>query len=174
MPCREKFSSTTNTRSIRCLRSKLRTVSWSTPGSTVTKLSLVVIMVSTRASTWFSKRISRLVTIPTNKPLSTTGKPEKPVLAAKLCRSPTVMSDEQVTGSLTTPLSCFLTRKTCSACSATVRFLWTIPMPPSWAMAIAKRASVTVSMAAEARGIFKGKSRAIWVCRWTSLGSTSE
>jgi hypothetical protein len=29
-----------------------------------------------------------------------------------------------------------------------------MPMPPSWAMAIARRASVTVSMAAETRGRF--------------------
>ena len=33
-------------------------------------------------------------------------------------------------------------------------FLWTMPMPPSWASAMASRASVTVSMAAESSGRF--------------------
>ena len=32
--------------------------------------------------------------------------------------------------------------------------LWMIPMPPSWAIAIARRASVTVSMAADTSGRF--------------------
>ena len=35
-----------------------------------------------------------------------------------------------------------------------VMFLWMIPNPPSRAIAIAMRASVTVSMAAESRGMF--------------------
>src|SRR5256885_9779382 len=38
-------------------------------------------------------------------------------------------------------------------------FLWTMPMPPWRAMAIAKRDSVTVSMAADASGIFRGSLR---------------
>ena len=34
-------------------------------------------------------------------------------------------------------------------------FLWMMPMPPSWAMAMARRASVTVSIAAERIGRFR-------------------
>ena len=38
-------------------------------------------------------------------------------------------------------------------------FLWMMPMPPSWAMVIARRASVTVSMAAETTGRLRRMSR---------------
>ena len=48
-----------------------------------------------------------------------------------------------------TPLSCFLTRPTSRAWPAIVMFLWMMPMPPSCAIVIARRASVTVSMAAD-------------------------
>jgi hypothetical protein len=48
-------------------------------------------------------------------------------------------------------------------------FLWTMPMPPSWAMAMARRASVTVSMAADMSGILSRCARqagARSTCRW--------
>ena len=66
---------------------------------------------------------------------------------------------ETVIGSLMTPLSNFLTRWTSAACCAGVRFLWMMPMPPSWARVIASRDSVTVSMAADSSGIFSSMSR---------------
>ena len=58
-------------------------------------------------------------------------------------------SGSMVTGSTTIPLSYFFTlrdlaRLPLGAC----RFLWMMPMPPSCAMAMAVRASVTVSIAA--------------------------
>ena len=61
-----------------------------------------------------------------------------------------------------------------AACSAAVRFLWTMPMPPSWAIAMAKRDSVTVSMAAETRGKFSAILREKIVAREVSLGRTCE
>ena len=67
-----------------------------------------------------------------------------------------------------------LTLATWAACSCAVKFLCTMPMPPSCAMAIAKRASVTVSMAAETKGKFKRMLRVNWVARDASLGRTWE
>jgi hypothetical protein len=37
--------------------------------------------------------------------------------------------------------------------------LWMMPIPPSWAMAMARRDSVTVSMAADTSGMFRLISR---------------
>src|SRR6202007_1239266 len=49
-----------------------------------------------------------------------------------------------------------------------------VPMPPSCAMAMARRASVTVSMAAEARGRFRRMLRDREVARLVSRGNTWE
>ena len=59
-----------------------------------------------------------------------------------------------VEGSLTTPLSYFFTALTSAACSSIELFLCRIPIPPFSASAIAMAASVTVSIAADTRGIF--------------------
>src|SRR6185503_14194461 len=79
-----------------------------------------------------------------------------------------------VTGSTIMPLSERLTLSTSPDWTSIGRFLWTIPMPPSCAMAIARRESVTVSMAAETRGMFSRMLRVSWVDTSTLLGSTSE
>ncbi len=78
-----------------------------------------------------------------------------------------------VTGSSTTPVSAFFTLLTSSACSSMPRFLWMTPSPPSRAMLIAVRASVTVSMAAEMIGLAKGIVAVNSVRTSTSLGRTS-
>src|SRR5579862_9117924 len=49
-----------------------------------------------------------------------------------------------------------------------------MPIPPSWAMVIARRDSVTVSMAAETTGRLTLISRVSWLARETSRGRTSE
>src|SRR5271170_4041766 len=49
-----------------------------------------------------------------------------------------------------------------------------MPMPPSWAMVIARRASVTVSMAADTTGRLTRISRVSWLASETSRGRTSE
>src|SRR5690554_7069234 len=86
----------------------------------------------------------------------------------------TVASASMVIGSLTTPDSNFLTLRTSLACCSMVMFLWMMPMPPSWAMAMARRASVTVSMAADTSGMLSSIPRVRCVLRHTSLGNTSE
>ena len=53
-------------------------------------------------------------------------------------------------------------------------FLCTMPMPPSWAMAIARRASVTVSIAADTSGRFSVMLRDRRVARLVSRGNTFE
>ncbi len=86
----------------------------------------------------------------------------------------TVCSGVITTGSRTTPDSWRLTLATSAACSCAVMFLWITPMPPSCAMAMARRASVTVSMAADTRGRFRVMSRVKRVEREVSLGRTWE
>ncbi len=66
-----------------------------------------------------------------------------------------------------------LTCKTSLACSAGLRFLWMTPIPPSRAMAIAIRPSVTESIAAEIKGRLSCTREVSWVRRSTSRGSTS-
>ena len=63
-----------------------------------------------------------------------------------------VASGPTVTGSSTIPDSLRLTCRTCAACSSMERLRWRMPIPPWRAMAIAMRASVTVSIAADRRG----------------------
>ncbi|MNN65904.1 hypothetical protein D3C81_1814480 [compost metagenome] len=63
-------------------------------------------------------------------------------------------SANSVTGSWIIPLSERFTLRTSAACSAIVMFLCNIPIPPACAIAIAKSAPVTVSIAAETNGIF--------------------
>ncbi len=60
-----------------------------------------------------------------------------------------------VTGSTIIPDSLRLTRSTSSACRSMGKFLWMTPMPPCCAMAMARRLSVTVSIAAEQSGMRK-------------------
>ena len=85
----------------------------------------------------------------------TTGRPEMRKRAHRSSTSWIVMSGFAVTGSVTMPDSERLTISTCSACSCEDKLRCKTPMPPWRAMAIAMRASVTVSIAADAKGIPK-------------------
>ncbi len=114
------------------------------------------------------------MTIPTTRPASTTGRPEIRCLRVISSTSRTVIAGEIVIGSLTTPLSNRLTFATSAACRAGGRFLWMTPSPPSWAMAIASRASVTVSIAADTSGTLRVMPRVRRVARETSRGTTVE
>ncbi len=67
--------------------------------------------------------------------------------------SRTGASGGSVTGSTIMPDSERLTLSTSLTCSSIDRLRWTMPRPPSRARAIAIRASVTVSMAAERTGM---------------------
>jgi len=120
------------------------------------------------------KRRSRPVTMPTSSLPDTTGKPEKPSSCALRCSSLILVSGVTVTGSCTMAVSWRLTLRTSAACCSMLMFLWMMPMPPSCAIAMAKRASVTVSIAAETSGMFSSISRVRRVFRLTSFGRTSE
>ena len=93
---------------------------------------------------------------------------------AELANPSIVVSGPTVKGSLITPASNFLTCATCAAWASRLMFLWMMLMPPSWAMAMARRASLTVSIAAERIGSRMFRSRVRRVVSETSLGRTTE
>src|SRR3569832_2388377 len=112
--------------------------------------------------------------MPTRSSPCTTGTPEMLCLRVSSRTRRMVVSGVTVMGSLMTPASYFLTRLTCSACSWADIFLWMMPMPPSCARAMARRASVTVSIAADTSGMLSDISRVSRVLSSTSRGSTVE
>ena len=67
----------------------------------------------------------------------------------------TVSAGPSVKGSVITPFADRLTFRTSRAWASIERFLCMMPSPPSWASAIAKADSVTVSIGAESTGMFR-------------------
>src|SRR5437867_11109175 len=112
--------------------------------------------------------------MPTSFRPSTTGNPENLYFCVMAITSRTDMVGGIVIGSLTTPLSKRFTLATSAACLAGGIFLCTKPKPPSWAMAMAKRLSVTVSIAADSSGMFSAIREVRRVWRLTSRGTTEE
>ena len=112
--------------------------------------------------------------MPTSRSPSTTGTPEIRRRRVSSTTCPMVASGPTVIGSRTTPLSNFLTRRTLSAWTSGGRFRWTMPMPPSSARAMASRASVTMSIAADTMGMLSAIPGARTVERSASRGRTSE
>ena len=112
--------------------------------------------------------------MPTSRPRCTTGMPLIPLSSMSFTARCSGASGSMVMGSLTTADSYFLTFTTSAACSSTVRFLWMNPSPPTAAMAMAMRASVTVSMAAETMGMLRWMLRVRRVDVSTDFGSTSD
>ena len=168
-------SLTTSTFSMRLRCSSCSTSSDAAPSLTVIRRSFLVMMWRTGSSSSVSKRMSRWVTMPASRPsLPTTGTPEMLCAWVRASTSRMVVSGPTVIGSRMTPASNFLTLATSAACCSRLRFLWMMPMPPSWAMAMARRASVTVSMAADRIGSFSFRSRVNRVSRLTSLGRMVE
>ena len=78
-----------------------------------------------------------------------------------------------MTGSVIIPLWLRLTFCTSAAWSSIDRLRWITPMPPSRAMAIAMRASVTLSIAADTSGTARLMSAANVAVVSTVSGSTS-
>ena len=72
------------------------------------------------------------------------------------------------------PDSNFFTARTSLACCSKCIFLCTTPIPPSWAMAMASRASVTVSMADDTIGMLTLMLRDTWELSVTSDGKIWE
>ena len=135
----------------------------------------LVITSATRLPISTSKRMSRLVMMPTSAPSSsTTGRPEMWKRAHMLSTSARVLSGEQVTGSVTMPASERLTISTWPACSAMDRLRCSTPIPPARAIAIAIRASVTVSIAELTSGTLRRILRVSWLAVSAVAGTTSE
>ena len=125
-----------------------------------------------------AKRTSRLVRMPTRRPglplPSTTGMPEMRLAFMTASASASVASGPIVNGFTTMPDSNFLTCRTSSACCSGERLRWMTPRPPACAMAMARRASVTVSMADEMIGMLSSIWRVSRVRISTSPGMTKE
>src|SRR5262245_48934520 len=173
-PLRRNSSSTTSTRSRRCWCMSA-IASWRlAPSRTVTSFFCGVMMAFTGASSSVSKRRSRLVTMPTTLLPFTTGKPEILCSRCSAITSRTGSSGGIVIGSRSTPDSKRFTFCTAAACAVGLMLLWMMPIPPSCARAIARRASVTVSMAADTIGRFSCSFRVRRVLRETSRGRTRE
>ncbi len=165
---------TTSTRSRRCRCISSLASSRSAPSGTVTSLSPLVMMPATGWSRFVSNRRSRLVTMPTTLRPSTTGSPENRCARFSAMTSRTDIVGGTVSGSLTTPDSKRLTIATSAAWRAAGMFLWMMPSPPSCAMVMASRASVTVSMAADTSGMLSAMDFVRRVARLTSRGTTRE
>ena len=121
------------------------------------------------------KRMSRLVRMPTSRPsTSVIGTPEnlKRFISSSAWNSSAVFGS--VTGSEIIPLWLRLTFCTSAAWSAIGMLRWITPMPPLRAMAIAIRASVTLSIAAETSGTASTMSAANVADVSTASGSVSE
>ena len=151
-PRRAPRSSTTSSFSMRCFCRMALASCRVVPTGTVTRF-LQVITSRTGSSQRVSNRRSRLVRMPTSLPFSTTGTPEMRYLAIIASASRMGASGWITMGSVIMPLSERLTLSTSSAWRSMGRFLWMTPRPPCWARAMASRPSVTVSMAAESRGM---------------------
>ena len=122
-----------------------------------------------------SKRMSRLVTMPTRTPAaSTTGTPEMRYRPQSRSTSASESFGEHTIGLVTMPASERLTRSTCVACSSIGKLRCSTPTPPLRAIAMAMRASVTVSMALDTSGTRTLIFRVTREVVSTSLGTTSD
>jgi len=144
--------------SIRCCCRRLFASSIVTDSRAVMSLSDVITSVTGRSTSGTYFR-SRLVTIPMSVPSSLViGNPPMRYRSMRLSASRMLWVGRSVIGSTIIPLSDRFTLSTIVTCSSMEQFRWMMPIPPSRAMAIARLASVTVSIAALMIGMF----RAIW------------
>ena len=157
-----------------CWRSSRSASSVVAPTGAVT--SGIGVMTSVTRRPWsVSNRMSRLVTMPSSTPSGpVTGTPEIRYRPHSRSTSAMVASGPQVTGSVIIPASDRLTMSTCWACSSMARLRCRTPTPPWRAMAIAIRASVTVSMDADTSGMRSRRRRVIRLLVSASLGRTAE
>src|SRR3954447_22508577 len=173
-PRRMPSPSMTGSFSSLCRRSRPSAASAVTPTRAV--ISGAGVITSCTGRLWsISKRMSRLVMIPTSRPSwSVTGTPEMRYLPHSASTWASVSSGEQVTGSVTIPASDRFTTSTCAACSSTDRLRCSTPRPPARAMAMAIRDSVTVSIGEDTSGTLIRTLRVTWVPVSTALGTTSD
>ena len=113
---------------------------------------------------------------------SVTGTPEMRYFCIMSRASATFCSGRMVMGLVIIPASERLTRSTPSTCCSRLMFLWMMPIPPCRAMATARLASVTVSMAAETSGMFSRMALVSsvvvstcwgWTVEWAGSSDTS-
>ena len=169
-PRSSKASFTTGSFSIRWRCRRSLASSMVTPSRAVTRS--LVMTCSTVCSRFRSKRRSRLVRIPTSRPRRVTGMPLIPFSRMSATAAESFTSGSTVMGSETTADSYFFTRFTSAACRSTDMFLWMNPIPPSAAMAMAMRDSVTVSMAADTMGTWRTMFRVSRLAVSTCFGRT--
>ena len=105
--------------------------------------------------------------------MSTTGSPETRYWPQSRSSSSSVSSGPMVMGLEIIPVWVRLTTSTWYAWSSTDRLRCSTPIPPCRAMAMAMRASVTVSMAEVTRGTRSVIVRVSRVVVSTSVGNTS-
>ncbi len=144
--------------------------SWEMPSRQVT--SSRVIIASTFWSRFLSKRTSRLVRMPTSRPSLRHRDAGDLVLPHQLHRA--VQRRVGLDGDRIHHHAALVLLDLGDLERLLLgwsRFLWMTPMPPSWAMAMAVRASVTVSMAALTRGMCRRRLRVSWAPTSTSRGS---
>ena len=115
-----------------------------------------------------------MVRMPISRVPRVTGSPETLYLVMISSAWRMEISGEMVTGSTIIPLSERFTRSTSSRWRATLILRWIKPMPPCRAMAMARRDSVTVSMAAEQMGTLMEICRVMQLRVSTSVGITAE
>ncbi len=111
--------------------------------------------------------------MPTSFLFFVTGTPEILYRRITSSASAIVCSGVIVTGSTIIPLSDRFTLSISPACCSIVRLRCTTPSPPCCAIAIASRASVTVSIAADISGVLSVMLRVNCVCVLTWVGTTS-
>jgi len=145
----------------------------SVPSGAVMRLSRVINSLTGRFRL-SSNLKSRFVKMPASFPsASTIGIPPMRFSCISFKALLIVASSFKVIGSKIRPLSLLFTFLTCAACSSILMFLCKNPSPPSLAKAIARFASVTVSIAALSIGIFSVIFFVRRVVVFTSRGNTS-
>ena len=156
MPLSSKSSSTTSTFSMRCLCSSASTSSFGAFSRTVISRSCGVMTVETGASSFVSKRRSRCVTMPTAfVPIDdrhagdVLGARQLEHFADGLVGRDRDRIVDHAALELLDPAALR------APGASMLMFLWMMPMPPSCAIVMARRASVTVSMAADRIGRFR-------------------
>ena len=110
--------------------------------------------------------------MPTTRLPSSTGRPE--ILWVRVSESHIADGHRRRDGDRILEHAGFeaLDLETSAACRRGLKFLCTMPMPPSCANAMARRVSVTVSMAADTSGRFRERLRVRRVFRLTSRGES--
>src|SRR5207247_3844935 len=144
------------------------------PYTTLFRSSSFVISSETGRLVRVWNRRSRRVRMPASVLSLVTGTPLMRYFDISSSASATLAVGETVTGSTIIPDSERLTLSTSLAWASIVMFLWMNPRPPSWAMAMARGASVTVSIAAETTGTRSVMVFVRWVVMSTSDGGTAD